>query len=187
MNNHKSESDGGGVQQALGTVSQTDLAVIAHQLGRAPRGVVGVAARCSCGTPLVVTTAPRLPDGTPFPTLYYLTHPGLSAAISRLEGAGAMRGLSGWLDTDQAVASAYQAAHQAYLASRATVGRQLGLDDVPEISGISAGGMPDRIKCLHALVAHSLAVGKGVNPIGDQVLTDLNWDTETFRCPGHQG
>ena len=44
---------------------------------------------------------------------------------------------------------------------------------VPEIAGISAGGMPDRVKCLHVLVAHSLAAGPGVNPLGDEALALL--------------
>ena len=34
---------------------------------------------------------------------------------------------------------------------------------------VSAGGMPDRVKCLHVLLAHALAAGPGVNPLGDDV------------------
>ena len=44
---------------------------------------------------------------------------------------------------------------------------------MPEIAGISAGGMPDRVKCLHVLVAHALAAGPGVNPLGDEALAAL--------------
>ena len=44
---------------------------------------------------------------------------------------------------------------------------------MPEIEGVSAGGMPDRVKCLHVLAAHSLAQGRGVNPLGDEVLDRL--------------
>jgi hypothetical protein len=44
------------------------------------------------------------------------------------------------------------------------------LGHVAEIDGISAGGMPSRVKCLHVLAAHSLAVGRGINPLGDETL-----------------
>jgi hypothetical protein len=58
-------------------------------------------------------------------------------------------------------------AHEAYLADRAELG------EVDEIAGISAGGMPTRVKCLHVLIGHSLAKGPGVNPLGDQALAML--------------
>ncbi len=72
-------------------VAQGDLEMVARQLGRRPRGVVAIAHRCPCGAPAVVRTAPRLPDGTPFPTTYYATCPRLTAAISTLESEGLMR------------------------------------------------------------------------------------------------
>ncbi len=72
-------------------VDPADLEAVARQLGREPRGVLGIAYRCPNGEPGVVKTAPKLPDGTPFPTLYYLTHPALTAAASRLESTGLMR------------------------------------------------------------------------------------------------
>ena len=67
-------------------------------------------------------------------------------------------------------------AHESYLADREAV------EFVEEIAGISAGGMPDRVKCLHALVAHSLAVGPGVNPIGDLALAECSWSPDTCAC-----
>ena len=112
-------------------------------------------------------TAPRLPDGTPFPTLYYLTCPRAAAAVATLEASGLMRQMTGRLAADPALAAAYHRAHDAYLARRAAIG------DVPEIAGISAGGMPTRVKCLHVLVAHALAAGPGVNPLGDEALALL--------------
>jgi hypothetical protein len=36
--------------------------------------------------------------------------------------------------------------------------------------------MPDRVKCLHVLIAHSLAKGPGVNPLGDEALATLAED-----------
>jgi uncharacterized protein len=143
-----------------------DLATMTAQLGRPVRDVVGVAARTLDGTPAVVSTAPRLTDGTPFPTFYYLTHPALVAAMSRLEAAGVMRGWSDLVAPEGPFAAQYAAAHAAYLADRTAV------DDVPELAGTSAGGMPTRVKCLHALAGHALAAGPGVNPIGDLALAE---------------
>ncbi len=112
-------------------------------------------------------TAPRLPDGTPFPTLYYLTCPRAAAAIGTLESSGLMRDMEARLATDADLAARYRAAHEAYLAERDT------LQHVDEIDGISAGGMPARVKCLHVLAGHALAAGPGVNPLGDEALAAL--------------
>lgn len=153
-----------------------EIDVLSAQLGRTVRGVVGIAARCVCGNPTVVATSPRLPDGTPFPTFYYLTHPVATAAMSTLEATQVMPELAALLEEDEDVASAYRAAHAAYLADRAQFG------EVPEIEGISAGGMPTRVKCLHALAGHALAAGPGVNPIGDAALARSSWSPERCRC-----
>jgi hypothetical protein len=112
-------------------------------------------------------TSPRLPDGTPFPTLYYLTCPKAAAAIGTLESSGLMRDMEARLADEPELAEAYRAAHEAYLHERDT------LDHVDEIDGISAGGMPTRVKCLHVLVGHALAAGPGVNPLGDEALAAL--------------
>lgn len=147
--------------------SARDLAAVGAQLARPARGVAAIAHRCPCGLPDVVQTEPRLADGTPFPTTYYLTCPRACSEIGRLEGSGAMATMTVRLSTDAALADAYRRAHEAYLADRSALG------DVPEIAGVSAGGMPDRVKCLHVLVAHSLAVGPGTNPLGDEALAML--------------
>ena len=89
-----------------------DLAAVAAQLGREPRGVVGVAHRCPCGLPDVVRTAPRLPDGTPFPTLYYLTCPRAVSAVGTLESTGTMREMTERLGADPELAAAYRDAHE---------------------------------------------------------------------------
>lgn len=148
-------------------LSPADVAIVERQLGRTPRGMVSVAHRCPCGAPDVVRTLPRLPDGTPFPTTFYLTCPRASGAIGTLEAGGLMREMEARLGDDAELASQYAAAHDAYLADRAELGA------VAEIDGISAGGMPNRVKCLHVLVAHSLAAGAGVNPLGDEVVAAL--------------
>jgi hypothetical protein len=150
-----------------GALSQSDQLVVTEQLGRAPRASAGVAHRCPCGLPDVVMTAPRLGDGSPFPTLYYLTCPRAAAAVGTLEASGLMSEMTDRLSREPALAAAYLAAHAAYLADRARLGH------VAEIEQVSAGGMPDRVKCLHALVAHALAAGAGVNPLGDETLALL--------------
>jgi hypothetical protein len=157
-------------------VTEAELAVLREQLGRPARGVLGIAARCACGNPTVVATAPRLPDGTPFPTFYYLTHPGATAAMSALEADHTMHELADQLATDDEIADAYRLAHQSYLDDRARYG------DPEEIAGISAGGMPTRVKCLHAVLAHSLAAGPGVNPIGDRALALSDWSPARCVC-----
>jgi uncharacterized protein len=123
-----------------------------------------VAHRCPCGSPDVVETAPRLADGTPFPTLYYLTCPRAAGAIGTLEASGVMREMTERLANDDDLLARYGAAHRAYVEARDAI------EQVPEIEGVSAGGMPDRVKCLHVLVAHSLAAGRGVNPLGDEAV-----------------
>ena len=146
-------------------VDSADLEAVARQLGREPRGVLEVAYRCLDGEPGVVKTAPKLPDGTPFPTLYYLTHPVLTAAASRLETTGLMRDMTERLGVDSDLAAAYRRAPESYLAERDAI-ESLG-------TTFSGGGMPDRVKCLHVLIAHSLAKGPGVNPFGDEALALL--------------
>lgn len=149
-------------------VSEADLACIGLQLQREPRDVHAISYRCPCGKPAVVETPPRLSDGTPFPTFYYATCPRLTGAISTLENGGLMAEMNERLQRDPELAGAYAAAHEDYLAARSAL-----RIDVPEIEGISAGGMPDRVKCLHSLIAHSLSVGPDVNPLGDEALAKL--------------
>jgi hypothetical protein len=150
-----------------GEPTPADLAAVARQLGREPRGVRAVAHRCSCGDPDVVETEPRLPDGTPFPTMYYLTCPRAAGLIGTLEAGGTMREMQDRLATDPELAAAYRGAHEDYVARREAIAH------VEEIAGITAGGMPSRVKCLHVLVGHALAAGPGVNPFGDEALAML--------------
>ena len=142
-------------------IPESDRAAVEAQLGRPPRGLRAVAHRCSCGLPDVVETAPVLEDGTPFPTLYYLTCPRAASAVGRLEASGLMAEMTQRLASDDALAAAYRAAHEDYLA------RRDALAVLPGSPG--AGGMPERVKCLHVLVAHELAV-PGANPFGREAL-----------------
>lgn len=153
-------------------VSEADLAVVAEQLGRPPRAIRGIAARCPAGHPSVIQTSPRLENGTPFPTLYYLTCPRLTSMVGTLESSGVMREMSDRLTEDAELAAAYRRAHESYLAQRDAI-EALGHE-------VSAGGMPDRVKCLHVHLAHTLACGRGVNPFGDETMDLLRerWPAE---------
>jgi uncharacterized protein len=155
-------------------IDAADLAAVTRQLHREPRATRAVAHRCSCGLPDVVETAPRLPDGTPFPTLYYLTCPRAASAIGRLEASGLMREMTERLSADPDLAARYRTAYNDYLSRRDAI-EPLG-------TTVAAGGMPDRVKCLHVHVAHSLAVGPGVNPFGDEALGLLDDWGERGPC-----
>ncbi|MFI6455356.1 DUF501 domain-containing protein [Streptosporangium amethystogenes] len=152
-------------------VDDRDVAAVERQLGRAPRGLRGVAHRCPCGLPDVVETAARLPDGSPFPTLFYLTCPRAASAIGTLETSGMMREMQVRLADDPELAEAYRAAHEDYLARRDKAAAEDGLEPLPRDMQ-STGGMPTRVKCLHALVGHELAV-PGSNPFGREALDAL--------------
>ena len=161
-------------------VDADDAAVIGAQLGRPPRAIHAIGHRCPCGNPDVVATEPRLEDGTPFPTTFYLTCPRAASLIGTLEASGLMKEMSDRLASDPDLAAAYQRAHEAYLAARESIG------EVPEITGVSAGGMPTRVKCLHVLAGQSLAQGRGVNPLGDEVVDLLGafWAAGPCVAPG---
>ena len=161
---------------SLTNVTEQDIESVSNQLGRPARDIVAIAARCICGNPVVVQTKPRLQDVTPFPTVYYLTLPAATSAVSTLEASGLMLELQNRLAQEPNLADAYAIAHESYLADRKL------LAEVEEIEGISAGGMPLRIKCLHSLVAHSLAKGPGLNPIGDLALEACSWSPNRCVC-----
>lgn len=154
--------------------TDVDADAFRREMGRPARGVLAVAHRCRHGVPAVVQTAPRLADGTPFPTMFYLCCGALTAAVSRMESAGVMRTMTERLAGDADLAHAYRRAHEAYLAVRNAVD-DLGIP-------VSAGGMPTRVKCLHVLLGHTLAVGRGVNPLGDEVLDLLGAYTPGPVC-----
>lgn len=153
--------------------TEKDLETVAAQLGRTPRDVSAIAHRCPCGAPDVVETPPRLADGTPFPTFYYATCPRLTGAVSTLESSGLMGQMNERLQNDAELSGRYKSAHLDYEAARSALAKQEKID-VPELAGVTAGGMPDRVKCLHSLIAHSLAAGIDVNPLGDEALIALD-------------
>ena len=164
--------------------TEQDIRVLSAQLGRKVRDVIEIPARCVCGNPLVAATAPRLSNGTPFPTVFYLAHPVITAAASRLEAGGLMYEMTDSLAEDADLAAQYAAAHENYLAERERIRLISGTEEVPEIDGISAGGMPTRVKCLHAVIGHTLSVGRGVNPMADPGPAALAewWPPEVCSC-----
>ncbi|ORX44629.1 DUF501-domain-containing protein [Piromyces finnis] len=155
---------------------EDDVELVKKQLGRKPRGLIAIGARCACGKPAVTITSPRLPDGSPFPTFFYLCLPELIVEVSRLEVKNIMKEMTKEIAADENLREAHQKAHDSYIQRRNLLG------EVPEIANISAGGMPTHVKCLHSLVGYSLAAGKGVCPIGDKALEMMNWDTSVCHC-----
>ena len=105
-------------------IEPQDVTAIEAQLGREPRAIHAIGHRCPCGNPDVVTTEPRLPNGTPFPTTFYLTCPRAASRIGTLEGSGLMKEMQDRLGEDPELAAAYRAAHERYLAARAELGQR---------------------------------------------------------------
>jgi hypothetical protein len=158
-------------------LSDADQEAVSAQLGRPVRNAMSVVARCACGEPLVIQTAPRLSDGQPFPTVFYLTCPAAISAIGTLESEGSMSQYESQLSLDPELRASYARAHRDYLTRRAAIA------EVSEIADTSVGGMPNRVKCLHALAAHALAVGPGINPIGDDVVARITpWCHQESKC-----
>lgn len=142
-----------------------DRAVIEAQIGRPQRAESEVVSRCHLGLPVVVEVPPVLDDGTPFPTLYWLTCPLAATRIGRLEGSGGVRRMEAKADADRAFSVALEEAHRSYEAERDAL---LPPDASPVPSG-GVGGSEQGVKCLHAHYAHSRAGGD--NPVGALVKT----------------
>lgn len=157
-------------QLARPDMGTTDAARAEAMIGRPLRGRSAVAVRCRWGLPAVLRVAPRLDDGTPFPTMFWLSCPLASRAVGRLEASGVMRDLTARLGDDEDLAAGYRQAHERFVAARDRLGP-------PVPSAPSAGGMPGRVKCLHALYAHHLATRD--NPIGAWVGEQV----EPLACP----
>lgn len=122
---------------------------------------------------MVIENHPRLEDGSPFPTLYWLTCPILNKRVSGLESAGSMTTVNEWLDRDASLKDRLLRAITRYRARRSE-------HAAIEESGGPAGGGPDRVKCLHAHVAHELAGGD--NPIGSMTLAATGWPDCVAPC-----
>lgn len=153
--------------------SPDDEAIVSEQIGRSPRGAWAVAARCHLGVPMVIENHPRLDDGAPFPTLFWLTCPLLVKHVSRLEGDGGMTVLNERLAADDGLRSRLEGAIERLRARRDEHQR---IDD----SGSPPGGDPDRVKCLHVHVAQELA--QPPNPVGALALAGTGWPDCRLPC-----
>lgn len=156
---------------AAPVAEERERAVLSAQLGRPARGAPAVVHRCGFGLPTVARVQPRLEDGTPFPTVFWLTCPVLRSRVGRLEADHAMVGLNERLQEDPELAAGYATASQRYVAFRDGLAGPLPGDP-------SAGGMPRHIKCLHVHAAHHLATGD--NPVGEWTVDHAT----PAPCPG---
>lgn len=153
-----------------------DREVVEVQIGRPLRAESEVVARCHLGLPVVVRVPPHLDDGTPFPTLYWLTCPLATTRIGRLEGAGGVKRMESKATADPEFAAGLEQAHASYAAERDEL---VSEDDAPRPSG-GVGGAADGVKCLHAHYAHHVAGGE--NPVGELVAAWIGPLDCEVRC-----
>ena len=122
---------------------------------------------------MVIENHPRLDDGSPFPTLYWLTCPVLRKRVAKLESGGWMTELSENLLRDESLKRRLSSAIDLY--KRHRDGHE-AIDD----SGGPPGGGPDRVKCAHAHVAHEVA--ERANPVGALALATVGWPDCRQAC-----
>lgn len=154
-----------------------ETALVAAQIGRPPRSPWRVAVRCEHGFPQVIVSPSLLEDGTPFPTVFWLTCPALVRAVDDAESES---GTDAWalrLATDVGLAERAIEADVAYRFARTA---ESGGTDACEHTGVAGMRHPLRVKCLHAHVAAYLA-GTG-DPVGEGVLMDVALECDGVRC-----
>lgn len=168
--------------------------MIKKQLGREPRGVVGVHTRCGYGYPQVIVTRPVSATHSNieiFPTLYWLTCPYLVKELALLEAEGLIAQFEQRIQEDPEFADLVEENHQRYaerrLALIPTCVRENIRDEYPEryrvLAETGVGGIRslEGVKCLHTHVADYLAHGE--NPIGAEALAILD---KPLDCPTKQ-
>lgn len=166
-------------------LSAGDRETAGRQLGRPVRGEAEVAARCPHGVVEVIANPPLLPDGTPFPTLFWLTCPLLRRSVAGLENSGFRDGLRRRKEDEPAYAMALLRAEAEYAARREAWAEKMHAAEKVRgcfsgregIGGTVSGGL----KCLHAHLAHFLAGGD--NPVGAEVARELEGIQER-ECAG---
>lgn len=147
----------------LSMTTPDDRRVIETQIGRSQRADSEVVSRCHLDLPVVIQVPPLLDDGTPFPTLYWLSCPAAVARIGRLESSGGVRRMEAKAEADNAFGAALEEAHRSYAGERDAL---VPPDARPAPSG-GVGGSAKGVKCLHAHYAHARA-GRD-NPVGELV------------------
>lgn len=150
-----------------------DRQVVAAQIDRQPRSVVDVIARCHLGLPVVIKVPPLLDDGTPFPTLYWLTCPLATRRIGRLEADGGVKNAEALIAENAAIGAAYEKAMRRYQRDRDALIEEAWSGPRPS-GGI--GGTRRGVKCLHAQYADHAAGNS--NPIGAKTADDM----EPLNC-----
>jgi hypothetical protein len=110
---------------------------------------------------MVIENHPRLDDGSPFPTLFWLTCPILIKRVSKLEGEGGMEALNVTLSQDASMRARLSDAIAALRMRR-------DAHEVIQDAGAPPGGGPERVKCLHAHTAQELVEHN--NPMGARAL-----------------
>jgi len=124
---------------------------------------------------MVIENHPRLDDGSPFPTLFWLTCPILVKRVSKLEGEGTMESLNEQLRNDGELRARLASSIEALKARRDSL-------EVIEDSGAPPGGGPERVKCLHAHTAQDLAQSN--NGIGARSLALTGFPDCRAGCYG---
>ena len=150
-----------------------DRAVVERQLGRTPRAFLRVVYRCPFGAPAVTEQAPYDAAGEPFPTTYYLTCRHLVAAVSRLEAAGGIERWGAQLEHDARLAASLAAGTEEQRAVRRELaGGRVGREGGASLRlGIGGAARPEKLKCLHAHAAFSLA--RPGYELGEQILAEI--------------
>ncbi len=149
-----------------------DVEIVTLQLGRAPVPFTAVVSRCPAGRPVAIAQPPWTPAGVPFPTSYWLTCPGLVAAIGRLEADGGIAALQRLLALDEEMAAAFDEGRRRQIALR------------PDFGDLGIGGTraPRAVKCLHAHAA--FALGHPPYPVGDRIIADAGGLPAAGCCMG---
>lgn len=142
-----------------------DPGIIEAQIGRPLRANSKTVSRCHLDLPVVVEVPPILDDGTPFPTLFWLTCPLATIRIGRLEGAGGVKRMEQKALADPDFGQRLAAAHDSYSDQRDAL---VPLGASPAPSG-GVGGSAFGVKCLHAHYAHTRS--GGANPVGELVAS----------------
>ena len=163
--------------------SEQQLSLIQRQLGRAPRGLVGIAHQTADGVPVVLQMR-SLVDDQPFPTLYWLSSLDLHKALAEIETAGWVKQIEAELAEDPAFRAAYRQNHLDYVRQRWDAMHAddksrietLGFSHLFDKYGIGGIAQWDKVRCLHMQYAHHLC---GENVIGQRL--DAEFDLQALR------
>lgn len=122
---------------------------------------------------MAIENHPVMEDGSPFPTLFWLTCPVLAKRASKLESEGWMDAIGDRLAGDSTLVQRLSSAIGSYRARR---DRYAVIED----QGSPPGGGPTRIKCVHAHLAHQLS--DPPNAVGAISLAEVGWPDCQTAC-----